>query len=241
MATEQTHPQGGIAVLTEGLRKVYALGTDHPVEALRRVDMEVKAGEFVSIIGQSGSGKSTLLNMLGALDVPTEGIVKINGVDISQLDSNGLARLRNESIGFVFQYHYLLPDFTCLENCLVPLMIKYGTAPKKEVERVKSLLAQVGLKDQLRKRPSEMSGGQQQRAALIRALANRPSLALADEPTGNLDARTGEEVFQLLRTIIKETGVAFIMVTHDERLAKSADRILKIEDGGISQVSADRL
>ncbi len=236
MAIEATPHAGEIAVITQKLKKVYGLGTGYPVEALHCVDMQVMAGEFVSIIGQSGSGKSTLLNMLGALDVPTEGTVTIGGRDISKLDRNGLAKLRNESIGFVFQFHYLLPDFTCLENCLIPLMIKYGSPPKEERDRVKNLLEQVGLGDQLRKRPSEMSGGQQQRAAIIRALANRPNLALADEPTGNLDARTGAEVFDLLRTIIRETGVAFIMVTHDDRLARAADRMLKIEFGEISEV-----
>jgi lipoprotein-releasing system ATP-binding protein len=228
-----------IIVRTRELRKTYGVGTAHEVEVLHGVDMEVRAGEFAAIIGQSGSGKSTLLNILGALDVPTSGTVEINGVDIGQLDSDGLASLRGNTVGFVFQAHYLLDEFSCLENALMPVTIQKGAPEKADTERVSALLQRVGLGDQLRKSPGQMSGGQQQRTAVIRALANQPRLILADEPTGNLDSRSGQDVFNLMREMARETGVAFIMVTHDDRLARAADRVLRIEDGIIHEVTSE--
>ncbi len=226
-------------VRTRGLVKTYGLGTAHEVEVLHGIDLDVRAGEFAAIIGQSGSGKSTLLNILGALDVATEGIVEINGVDVAQLDSDDLADLRGNTIGFVFQAHYLLDEFSCLENALMPVTIQKGAPDEDDVRRVGALLKRVGLGDQLHKPPGQMSGGQQQRNAVIRALANQPRLILADEPTGNLDSRSGQEVFDLMREMARETGVAFIMVTHDDRLARAADRILRIEDGLIQEVTAE--
>jgi ABC-type lipoprotein export system ATPase subunit len=223
-------------VQTLGLKKTYGLGGPNPVEVLHGIDMTAEAGEFVAIIGQSGSGKSTLLNILGALDVPTEGLVQIDGVDISKLDTDGLANLRGNKIGFVFQFHHLLDEYTCLENALMPTIIQKGLPGKDDVEYAKMLLTRVGLETQVNKRPSQMSGGQQQRCAIVRALSNRPRLVLADEPTGNLDSRSGQEVFELMREIAQETGVAFLMVTHDDRLAREADRILRIEDGLIAEV-----
>lgn len=220
-----------IIVRTRDLRKTYGPGTAHEVEVLHGLNMEVQAGEFAAIIGQSGSGKSTLLNILGALDVPTSGLVEINGVDVRQLDADGLANLRGNTVGFVFQAHYLLDEFSCLENALMPVTIQKGRPGREDIERVKQLLKRVGLGDQLDKAPGQMSGGQQQRTAVIRALANQPRLILADEPTGNLDSRSGQEVFDLMREMAHETGVAFIMVTHDDRLARAADRVLRIEDG----------
>jgi len=233
-----TAPAGGIPappatpiVQTTELRKTYGLGGPNPVEVLHGVDLEAYAGEFVALIGQSGSGKSTLLNILGALDTPTSGRVLIDGVDIEKLDSNGLAELRGQKIGFVFQFHYLLDEFTCLENALMPVTIRKGAPDPADTDYAKRLLARVGLESQLNKRPGQMSGGQQQRNAIVRALVNKPKLVLADEPTGNLDSRSGAEVFALMREIAHETGVAFIMVTHDDRLARAADRALRIEDG----------
>ena len=222
-----------IVVETCGLKKTYFGKIETPV--LHGVDIEISAGEFVAIIGQSGSGKSTLLNILGALDVPTEGSVLIDGVNISTLSEDKLAALRNRVIGFVFQFHYLLDELSCLENVLTPLMIHKGEVTKDEEERVIALLERVGL-GQLHKRPDTMSGGQNQRCAMIRALANQPKIVLADEPTGNLDSRSGDEVFKIMREMNRENGVAFIMVTHDDRLAQEADRILLIEDGCVHEV-----
>lgn len=231
-ATEDTRSQ--IVVETRGLKKTYFGKIETPV--LHGIDIEVLAGEFVAIIGQSGSGKSTLLNILGALDIPTEGSVLIDGVNISTLTEDGLAALRNRVIGFVFQFHYLLDELSCLENALTPLVIHKGEVSRDEEARVIRLLDRVGLGQQLHKRPDTMSGGQNQRCAIIRALANQPKIVLADEPTGNLDSRSGDEVFKIMREMNRENGVAFIMVTHDDRLAQEADRILMIEDGWVHEV-----
>jgi ABC-type lipoprotein export system ATPase subunit len=214
-----------------GLKKVYNPGTDKEVEVLHNISTEIFAGQFVAIIGQSGSGKSTLLNILGALDTPTEGNVFIDGVDIAHLDSDGLADIRGNKIGFVFQFHHLLDEFSCLENVLMPVSIQKGVPSKDDTAYAIKLLERVGLGSQLKKRANQMSGGQQQRSAIVRALTNRPRIVLADEPTGNLDSRSGAEVFALMREIAAEMDVAFLMVTHDDRLARQADRILRIEDG----------
>jgi lipoprotein-releasing system ATP-binding protein len=155
------------------------------------------------------------------------------------LSSDGLAKLRGESIGFVFQFHYLLDEFTCLENALMPISIRKGAPDKADIEAAKVILRRVGLDDQMNKKAPQMSGGQQQRTAIVRALVSKPRLVLADEPTGNLDARSGAEVFKLMREIAKETGVAFIMVTHDDRLARAADRVIRIEDGLTIEVAPD--
>ena len=229
--TDDTRP---IVVATDGLKKTYLGKIETPV--LHGIDIEVRAGEFVAIMGQSGSGKSTLLNILGALDVPTEGRVLIDGVDIRTLSGNELAALRNRVIGFVFQFHYLLDELSCLENALTPITVSKGEASQEETARVIGLLKRVGLESQLHKRPDSMSGGQNQRCAIIRALANQPKIVLADEPTGNLDSRSGDEVFNIMREMNRENGVAFIMVTHDDRLAQEADRILMIEDGWVHEV-----
>lgn len=224
-----------VVVETRGLKKTYFGKVDVPV--LFGVDIKVREEEFVAVIGQSGSGKSTLLNILGALDTPTEGTVLINGIDISTLEDNEMAQLRNDQIGFIFQFHYLLEEFTCLENALMPLTIRYGEVSESDRERVIRLLERVGLETKLSKRPDEMSGGENQRCAIVRALANRPKIVLADEPTGNLDSRSGAEVFELMREMNRESGVAFIMITHDDRLAQAADRILLIEDGLVHEIS----
>lgn len=224
-------------VVTEGLKKTYFGKVETPV--LHGIDIEIFSGEFVAIIGQSGSGKSTLLNILGALDVPTEGRVLIDGVDIATLPEDGLAALRNRTVGFVFQFHYLLDELTCMENALTPITIAKGEPTEEEAARVIALLERVGLGGQINKRPDTMSGGQNQRCAIIRALANQPKIVLADEPTGNLDSRSGDEVFNIMREMNRENGVAFIMVTHDDRLAQEADRILMIEDGWVHEVDKE--
>ena len=224
-----------IVIETRGLKKTYFGKVNVPV--LFGLDIEIRAREFVAVVGQSGSGKSTLLNILGALDVPTGGTVLINGVDISTLDEDGLARLRSDEVGFIFQAHFLLDEFTCIENALMPITIRHGEASEEDRERVLQLLERVGLGDQTDKHPDEMSGGQNQRCAIVRALANSPKIVLADEPTGNLDSRSGAEVFALMRQMNRENGVAFVMITHDDRLAQAADRILLIEDGHITQIT----
>ena len=201
--------------------------------ALRGVDFRIEAGEFVAIVGASGSGKSTLLNVLGALDRPSSGRIFIDGVDTSRLDDTALAAVRGDAIGFVFQFHYLLSEFTILENALMPLWIRSERPKPEHVDWVKELLHRVGLGDRLKSRPGELSGGQQQRAAIVRALANRPKLILADEPTGNLDSQNGAMVFDLLTELNGELGTAFMLVTHDDRLAQRARRIVAMGDGMI--------
>jgi len=226
-----------VVVETRGLKKTYFGKVDVPV--LHGIDLQIRAEEFVAIIGQSGSGKTTLLNILGALDVPTGGTVSINGVDIATLDEDELAQLRSDEVGFVFQFHYLLDEFTCLENALMPLMIQNGDVSEQERARTVGLLERVGLSGELHKRPDEMSGGQNQRCAIVRALSNSPKIVLADEPTGNLDSHSGEEVFELMREMNRASGVAFVMITHDDRLAQAADRILLIEDGMLHEISSE--
>lgn len=226
-----------IVIETRGLKKTYFGKINVPV--LFGLDIAIRAREFVAIVGQSGSGKSTLLNILGALDVPTEGTVLVNGVDISTLDEDGLARLRSDQVGFIFQAHYLLDEFTCLENALMPITIRHGEASDEDRRRVLKLLDRVGLGDQTNKHPDEMSGGQNQRCAIVRALANQPKIVLADEPTGNLDSHSGAEVFEMMREMNRLSGVAFVMITHDDRLAQAADRILMIEDGNITEITKD--
>ncbi len=225
--------KNAIIIETNHLYKTYHSKVETPV--LFDVNLRIHAGEFVAVMGQSGSGKSTLLNILGCLDRPSRGTVHIDGQDISRLSDDELARLRRERIGFIFQAHFLLDEFTCLENVLLPVLIRYGYIPAKEKEGAIALLKRVGLAKELHKTPDEMSGGQNQRIAIIRALANRPVLLLADEPTGNLDSKNGKEVFALMREIGEETGVAVVMVTHDDRLALEAHRILYIEDGYLGE------
>lgn len=236
-AGHQTGMGRPLAVQVANLTKIYNSGTPNAVQVLHGVSMQAEVGEFIAIIGQSGSGKSTLLNILGALDTPTSGEVWIDGVEISTLTEDQLADLRGRKVGFVFQFHHLLEEFTCLENVLMPVAIQKGEPSAEDVAYARMLLERVGLETQLSKRPNQMSGGQQQRNAIVRALANRPKVVLADEPTGNLDSRSGQEVFTMMREIARETGVAFLMVTHDDRLAREADRILRIEDGYIQEVA----
>jgi len=204
--------------------------------ALRGVNLDIEAGEFVSVVGASGSGKSTLLNMVGALDIPTSGRVIINGEETRDMDETELAALRGDTVGFIFQFHHLLNEFSVIENALMPMSIRKGHITGDDLDWVHYLIDRVGLRHKMESRPGQLSGGQQQRAAIVRALANRPRLILADEPTGNLDSHNGAMVFDVLTELNQQMGTAFVLVTHDDRLAQRAGRIIAMEDG---QVIAD--
>ena len=211
----------------QGLKKSYDKGT---IKALNGVDLEIKKGEFVSIIGPSGSGKSTLLNMLGALDTADEGTVTVAGVDLTR--SQDLSKFRSQEIGFVFQLHNLIPNLTVLENVQIPML---GTSiSSKEMEkRALELLKSVQLEDKIDQRPTKLSGGQRQRVAIARALVNHPSIILADEPTGALDSKTGDVILDLLKNLHKKEKVTLVMVTHEPYVANMAERIITVRDGKI--------
>jgi putative ABC transport system ATP-binding protein len=202
------------------------------IHALRGVDMEIYRGEMVGIVGPSGSGKSTLLGIIGGLDTPTSGTVEIDGIDISRMGEGKLTEIRNEKIGFIFQFFNLIPTLTALENVALPVQFAHKAQFKPE-KRARELLEMLGLGDRLKHRPSELSGGQQQRVAIARALANNPPLLLADEPTGNLDSEAGMMVMESLHTIRSEAGTTVVIVTHDRELASQTDRILTLIDGEI--------
>lgn len=212
-----------------GVGKVYSGAV--PFRALTDVNLQVDYGEFVAIIGQSGSGKSTLLNIVGILDRLTEGKYLLDGKDIERQSDAQLTRIRSELIGFIFQFHYLLPDFTVLENVLMPRAAVQLKPTKRDFEEAKQLLHRVGVSDQMNKLATQISGGQQQRVAVARALMGGKPLILADEPTGNLDSTNGAEVFELMREIHDEQNTTFMIITHDERIAEQCDRILRIADG----------
>lgn len=201
--------------------------------ALKDVDIQISEGEFASIIGASGCGKSTLLNMLGALDRPTEGKLYFKEREFSVMSESELARFRNRSIGFIFQFHHLLPEFSALENVLIPSWIESGLVNQTKEKRAIELLETVGLKDKVRSPSGNLSGGQQQRVSIARALINEPDLVLADEPTGNLDSESTEQVYGLLRSINRDMGMAFLIVTHDRHIAEKTDRIIEMKDGRI--------
>lgn len=223
-------PKTEYAVVVDNVHKIYKVGTVE-VHALRGLSLEVRRGEFVAIMGPSGSGKSTLLNMIGALDKPTSGKVYIDGVDITQLDDNQLAVLRNRKIGFVFQAYNLINRTTVLRNVEMPAIVA-GMPKKERIKKAMKLLKIMGLDESaLKRRPIYLSGGQQQRVAIARALMNDPAIILADEPTGNLDSKTGEEVMKYFRLLNREYGVTIILVTHDRSVAEMTDRILHIRDG----------
>ena len=220
-------------VETHRVTKAYQLGGE-TVHALRDIDFMVRSGEYVSIMGPSGSGKSTLFNMIGGLDHPTSGEVFLDEIDIAQLDSNELAWLRCRKIGYIFQTFNLIPVMTALDNVTLP-MIFAGVDSDESMDRGVDLLDRVGLKDRLHHRPNELSGGQQQRVAIARALANRPAILLADEPTGNLDLKTGREIIDLLQTLNRENGVTIITDTHDLKMIEASDRVVHLSDGRIER------
>jgi lipoprotein-releasing system ATP-binding protein len=212
--------------------KVYTTG-DIKTQVLFDVNLAFEEGSFNSIIGQSGSGKSTLMNIIGSLDRPTKGEVVVDGRTTAKMKKNELARLRNQTIGFVFQFHYLLPEFTAYENVLMPYWINDTRPPDKVRLRAEKLLGLVGLSKVKNNPATKMSGGQQQRTAIARSLINNPKIILADEPTGNLDSESSENVYKLFRDINKRLGTTFVIVTHNRRIAEETDRIVEIRDGRI--------
>ena len=219
-----------------GIRKSYGSG-EVASEILHGIDLHLQRGEFAALIGPSGSGKSTLLNLIGLLDRPSGGQLRIDGEDTGRLDDTGLTRLRGQRIGFVFQHHHLIPAFTAEENVAMPLLVARGRPDAAMFERAGHLLDQVGLNDRKRYLANQLSGGQQQRVAIARALVMNPSLLLADEPTGNLDTHSADEVFKLLREVNRQQHTTFLIVTHDPRLAARCDRIVELVDG---RIVADR-
>ena len=203
------------------------------VHVLKGVGLEIKRGELVAIVGASGVGKTTLLHILGTLDRPSSGTVRFDGNDVFAMDDQALAEFRNRKIGFVFQFHHLLPEFTALENVMLPALIRRQSQTEARAA-AEAVLKEVGLEHRLTHRIGELSGGEQQRVAVARALVLRPDLVLADEPTGNLDTHTGEEVFRLMRELNRAKGITFVIVTHNETLSNQANRIIRMVDGRIA-------
>jgi putative ABC transport system ATP-binding protein len=224
----------GVAIRTENLTKTYRMG-DEDVAALRGIDLTIRRGEYVAIMGPSGSGKSTLMNLIGCLDTPTSGKYWLAGRLVSELNDDDLATIRNKEIGFVFQTFNLLPRASALHNVELP-MIYNGTPPKERLEKARQALAAVDLVERMHHKPAELSGGQRQRVAIARALVNSPSIVLADEPTGNLDTKTGDEIM-LLFDRLHERGNTIILVTHENDIAERAHRILRLRDGCVESDS----
>jgi lipoprotein-releasing system ATP-binding protein len=221
-------------IALQGIRKTYNEGTPVAQEVLHGIDLKLFPGEFAALIGPSGSGKSTLLNIIGLLERPSGGAYALNGHPVAGASEDELTRARLETIGFVFQFHHLLPAFTALENVQMPGLVRDGdyTAPQRD--HALQLLEAVGLKDAVQKKPAELSGGMQQRVAIARSLALSPKLVLADEPTGNLDTHSADDIFKLMRRFNQERATAFLVVTHDPRLAERCDRIVRLVDGEIA-------
>jgi lipoprotein-releasing system ATP-binding protein len=226
---------GGTPLLAlRGIRKTYNPGQPGEVEVLHGIDLALAHGEFAALIGPSGSGKSTLLNLLGLLERPSAGSLRIDGREMLGLDDAALTEQRRRSIGFVFQFHHLLPAFSALENVTMPALMREGRVSAAMRSRALAVLAAVGLADAVHRRPAQLSGGMQQRVAIARALVLGPPLVLADEPTGNLDTASSDEVFTLMRSMHAQGGTSFLVVTHDPRLAARCDRVVEMVDGRIA-------
>jgi len=235
MPTGQDRAPAGAAPIVElqHVRKSYGVGTTVATEVLHGIDLRLDEGEFVALVGPSGSGKSTLLNLIGLLERPTAGRIAIAGRPIDGLDEAGITELRGSTIGFVFQFHHLLPGFSALENVMMPAIIERGVPDDQAEATARELLARVGLAGAERKKPGQLSGGMQQRVAIARALSLSPRLILADEPTGNLDTKSADDVFALLEEFNRDTRAACLIVTHDPRLAARCQRRIEIVDGRI--------
>jgi lipoprotein-releasing system ATP-binding protein len=223
----------GDIIVLDKINKFY--GETVVVQVLFDIDLTIQSGQFTAFIGPSGSGKTTLLNIIGLLESPTSGKIFLDGQDISELGRDELALYRNHKIGFIFQFHYLLPEFTALENVLIPYWIGKGKPPREIVDRAMYLMERIGIRQYYDKYPNQMSGGQQQRVAIARSLINEPKIIFADEPTGNLDSKSSEMVMELLREIISENNTNLVMVTHDRKIATTADRVIELVDGRISK------
>lgn len=226
---------GETLLQTKGITKVY--GEKIKTQVLHGIDISLNTQELVSIIGPSGCGKTTLLNIVGTLDSATTGEIYFMNQNISKLNDDQISEFRNENLGFIFQFHHLLPEFTALENVLIPTWIKQKKATRKAEQRAIELLEIVGLKDRINNKATDLSGGQQQRVAIARALINSPKLLLADEPTGNLDSETTTQVYELFKKINKELNTTMLIVTHDSNLAKKSDRIIEMKDGYVVNLS----
>lgn len=232
-----------VVLSCDGLAMTYSEGTLH-TPVFNGLDLAVRKGETVAILGASGAGKSTLLHLLGGLDTPTAGEVYVAGQRMSSLSDRARGLLRNEALGFVYQFHHLLPEFTALENVMLPVMLSgRGKSPSVKVarERARALLESVGLGHRLEHKPGELSGGERQRAAVARALVNRPACVLGDEPTGNLDEKTAATVFELMLGLNREQGTSLVLVTHDRRLARRLDRVLELHEGKLRQLAASEV
>ncbi|WP_417791157.1 ABC transporter ATP-binding protein [Stutzerimonas xanthomarina] len=233
MSESTTSPSVEEVLRLEQVRKAFNLGTSLETEVLHGIDLRLCRGELTALIGPSGSGKSTLLNLIGLLDAPSSGELYLLGQPTRNSEDETRTRLRNQAIGFVFQFHHLISAFSVLENVLMPLMIRHGKPSSADIELARGLLDEVGLGAFAEKKPTQISGGQQQRVAIARALVTRPPLLLADEPTGNLDTRTAQSVFELFHRINDQFGCAVLVVTHDPRLAADCARTIQLVDGRI--------